>query len=76
MVKYDFQASVDFVKKTTKKEKIWYVGHSQGATQAMGYVMEGGNVDGLKGFIGLGPALFVGNHVFIYFSNLFIILIY
>ena len=38
--RYDLTANVEYVKKTTKSEKVFYIGHSQGTLQFFARVAE------------------------------------
>ncbi|XP_017781333.1 PREDICTED: lipase member J-like [Nicrophorus vespilloides] len=61
---YELPAVIDFiVKKTGKKEKIIYVGHSQGTTIGMIYDLLHPKhaKNNLEGFIFLGPVAFTSN---------------
>ncbi|CAK87989.1 unnamed protein product (macronuclear) [Paramecium tetraurelia] len=69
--KYDFKAIVNHVKRASQKEKVIYIGHSQGSTQAFAYLSN--NIDfqeNLKCFIALGPVIYIKNSksVFLQFA--------
>jgi len=57
--KYDAPAQIDFVLRHTNKEKLVYIGHSQGTTQMFSALAEGhGNLqDKISHFIALAPAV-------------------
>lgn len=62
--KYDFPTNIENIKEITGTEKVIYIGHSQGTTQAFAHFTE--NIEfqnNFKVFIGLGPAIYVNHQV-------------
>jgi len=64
--KYDLPAMVNYVKQITQKDKVYYVGHSQGTLQMwIKLSMEPAFQNNIKAFFGLGPVLFAKHIVWL-----------
>lgn len=58
LAQFDFPTQINYVLKVTEKEKINYIGHSQGTTQAFaGLLLNSDLQDKIELFIGLAPAI-------------------
>ena len=57
---YDDVANVDFIKKQTSKDKIFYIGYSQGTTQMFYSLIKKGKEmsDNLIRFVALAPCTY------------------
>lgn len=70
MAEFDIPANFEYIKNITKSNQILYIGHSQGTTQMFAHLAVNPEFKkNIKAFIGLGPVIFVGNQVFIFFTN-------
>lgn len=62
MARYDFPAMLAYALQQNGAEKLVYVGHSEGTTQAFAALSTNRTYeDMLHGFVGLGPVVTVGN---------------
>lgn len=72
IAEYDFPANVEFVRKKTGFEKIYYIGHSQGTIQFfMKYMRDPEFIDQrISKFVAIGTVPFIFNTVkFLFFKN-------
>lgn len=61
---FDLPANVEYIKSNTKKEKIIYIGHSQGTTQFFAQMtMNNTFQNNFKIFFGLGPVIYANHQV-------------
>ncbi|XP_065321807.1 gastric triacylglycerol lipase-like [Gordionus sp. m RMFG-2023] len=62
MAKYDLPAMVDYILYNTKKDNLYYVGHSQGTLIAFSAFSENFNLASkIKMFFAMAPVAFLGN---------------
>lgn len=59
---YDLPAHINYIKAKTQREKVIYIGHSQGTTQFFARMtLDSSLQDSVKLFFGLGPVIYANN---------------
>jgi len=61
MAQYDLPANINYILSVTKQNQLYYIGHSEGTTQAFAGFLDAKLASKVKLFVALAPVAYIGN---------------